>query len=349
MNNSNNPFVAIHCMTFNQKPYIRQCLDGFVMQKTNFPFVAIVVDDASTDNEQEVLWDFINNELDQTSLQKDETNDFVRVVTPHKINHNCTFVLIFLKYNHSSIKKVKNPYFKDWEDKAKYIALCEGDDYWTDPIKLQKQVDILESNPDFIICTHDYIRFFQEQGKFEERGINNKFLEKESFEESAYYEYSLDNYFKHWFTQPLTALYRNGEYLKTFPREHYNNFRDDIFFYYILKEGKGALLKDTMGVYRINNSSSWSAKSNIQKWEDSIDNAYNIYLVEGDERAFFKIERLEKKIVNHYLRLHHFKSVAHEINKYGKMAPHKQFMSFIHIFKNMVLTLIKQRIYRLIH
>lgn len=94
-------------MTFNHKPYIRQCLDGFVMQKTDFPFVAIVVDDASTDNEQEVLWDFIHYELDLTSLQKDETDNFVRVVAPHKINHNCTFVVVFLKYNHTSIKKLK--------------------------------------------------------------------------------------------------------------------------------------------------------------------------------------------------------------------------------------------------
>lgn len=84
--NYKNYLVAIHCMTFNHKPYIRQCLDGFVMQETNFPFVAIVVDDASTDGEQEVLCDFINNELDTTSFQKDETDDFVRVVASHKTN-----------------------------------------------------------------------------------------------------------------------------------------------------------------------------------------------------------------------------------------------------------------------
>lgn len=152
--NNNLPLVAIRCMTFNHKPYIRQCLDGFVMQETNFPFVAIVVDDASTDNEQEVLWDFINNELDPTSLQKDETEDYVRVVAPHKSNKQCTFVFVFLKYNHYSIKKLKAPYYKDWMDYTKYIAVCEGDDYWTDPHKLQKQVDIMEShsNCSMVIC-----------------------------------------------------------------------------------------------------------------------------------------------------------------------------------------------------
>lgn len=155
LNISTNPIVVIHCMTYNHKPYIRQCLDGFVMQKTNFPFFAIVVDDASTDNEQEVLWDFINNELDASTLQKKETNDYVRVIATHKTNSNCTFLFFFLKYNHYR-KKAKDPYFKEWEEKVKYIAICEGDDYWTDPLKLQKQVDFLESHQDYGLVYTDF-------------------------------------------------------------------------------------------------------------------------------------------------------------------------------------------------
>ena len=143
---NNNPVVTIRCWTFNHKPYIRQCLDGFVMQKTKFPFTPIIIDDASTDNEIELLWNFINNELDASSLQKNETGDYTRVIAQHKSNHHCTFVFLFLKYNHHNIKKNKRPYLKTWEDKTKYIAACEGDDYWTDPLKLQKQVDFLESN-----------------------------------------------------------------------------------------------------------------------------------------------------------------------------------------------------------
>lgn len=126
----------------------------FCDARDRFPFVAIVVDDASTDGEQEVLWDFINNELDQTSLQKDETDDFVRVVASHKTNEKCSFVFIFLKYNHYSIKKSKVPYFEKWEDSAKYMAICEGDDYWIDPLKLQKQTVFLETNPYYAMCYH---------------------------------------------------------------------------------------------------------------------------------------------------------------------------------------------------
>ena len=151
-NNYYNSLVSIRCWTFNHHSYIRQCLDGFVLQKTNFPFTAIVVDDASTDNEQDVLWDFIINELDTSSLQKDETEDYVRVVAPHKTNINCIFLIILLKYNHYSIRKAKYPYFKGWEDSAKYIAICEGDDYWTDPMKLQKQVNVMKKHPECTMC-----------------------------------------------------------------------------------------------------------------------------------------------------------------------------------------------------
>lgn len=150
-NDINNYLVTIRCMTYNHKPYILQCLDGFVMQKTNFPFVAIVVDDASTDNEPEILWTFINHELDLSSSLKEETVDYVRIVAPHKTNNKCTFVFIFLKYNHHSIKKDKLQYCKKWISSSKYIALCEGDDFWTDPLKLQKEVNVLEQNPDVLL------------------------------------------------------------------------------------------------------------------------------------------------------------------------------------------------------
>ena len=148
---NNNPKVAIRCMTFNHESYIRQCLNGFVIQKTDFPYFALVVDDASTDNEPNILWNFIKNELDSSSVQKGESDDYISVVGKHKTNHNCTFVILFLKYNHYR-KKVKRLYLKEWENSVNYIAICEGDDYWTDPLKLKKQIDILDANPDLMMA-----------------------------------------------------------------------------------------------------------------------------------------------------------------------------------------------------
>lgn len=143
--------VCIKCATFNHVNYIEDAMRGFVMQQTNFPYVAVVVDDASTDGEPEVINRFQEKEFDMASAEQDETDDYVRVVARHKTNENCTFVVIFLKYNHYKIKS-KRPYFQKWWDASKYIALCEGDDYWTDPLKLQKQVDILEKDETLMAC-----------------------------------------------------------------------------------------------------------------------------------------------------------------------------------------------------
>lgn len=154
------PILTIQCCTYNHASYIKQCLDGFVMQQTTFPFVAIVIDDASVDNEPQVLWDFINQELDSSVMEKEETEDYVRVMAPHKVNMKCTFDIFFLKYNHYSIQKSKASYLSKWNSQTKYIALCEGDDYWIDSFKLEKQVSILEKYPEcsmVVSSCYDYI------------------------------------------------------------------------------------------------------------------------------------------------------------------------------------------------
>lgn len=154
MDNQDNRYqVCIRCFTFNHVNYIEDAMHGFLMQQTDFPYVAVVVDDASTDGEPEVIKRFLEKEFDMVSAVLNETDDYVRVVAKHKTNENCTFVAVFLKYNHYH-KKSKKPYFQKWWNASKYIALCEGDDYWTDPLKLQKQVDYLDSHNDCAMCAH---------------------------------------------------------------------------------------------------------------------------------------------------------------------------------------------------
>ena len=262
-NNYYNPLVTIHCWTFNHKPYIQQCLDGFVMQKTEFPFLAVVVDDASTDGEQEVLWDFINNELDTTSFQKDETDDFVRVVAPHKTNKHCIFIFVLLKYNHYSISKAKRPYFEDWEENAKYIAICEGDDYWIDPQKLQKQVDFLETHPVFSCVFHRY-KIYNELTK-ELSLAPNKYFDDPSNQNEEVYEFNNEyNLLVQWTSKTLTIMYRkelnDQDFLFKFKYS-----RDVHLIYYLLNKGKGACLSFIGGVYRLNPTSTFGGKSTIQK------------------------------------------------------------------------------------
>ena len=143
------PFlVRTFCATYNHESYITDALQGFVMQETSFPVVYTIVDDASTDKTAEVLRRFVNEHFDVGSDTRgyDKDTDYGHVTfARHKTNKNCYFAVIYLKENHYSQKKSKAPYLTEWLD-TKYIALCEGDDYWTDPYKLQKQVDILEAD-----------------------------------------------------------------------------------------------------------------------------------------------------------------------------------------------------------
>ena len=147
--------VYVSCMTFNHAPYIVDALNGFTMQETTFPYVCAVIDDASTDGEQEIIKNYLQEhfDLEDTSIvRNEETDDYVLTFARHKSNKNCYFAVLYLKYNHYSIKKSKIPYIQEWRDNSKYIALCEGDDYWTDSLKLQKQVDFLEEHEEYDLC-----------------------------------------------------------------------------------------------------------------------------------------------------------------------------------------------------
>lgn len=121
------PLVAIRCITYNQAPYIRQCLDGFIMQRTDFPFVAIVHDDCSTDGTDDIVREYAERYPDIIKPIFETENQYSK--------------------KDGSLGRIMTKACN--ETGAKYIAMCEGDDYWTDPLKLQKQVDFLEKNPEY--------------------------------------------------------------------------------------------------------------------------------------------------------------------------------------------------------
>ena len=136
--------VSVWCNTYNQASYIKDTMDGFCMQQTSFPFVCLIMDDASTDGEPEVIKQYLNDHFD-TEWTK-ETDDYHLTLARHQENKNCFFAVYLLKYNHYSIKKPRLKYYREVTDEIDYVALCEGDDYWTDAHKLQKQADALDAN-----------------------------------------------------------------------------------------------------------------------------------------------------------------------------------------------------------
>ena len=148
INNDYKWMVCVKCLTYNHSKYIEDTMNSFCMQRTTFPFVCAIVDDASTDGEPEVIRQYLENHFDledQTVVRNEETDDYILCFARNKTNKNCFFAVLWLKYNHYH-KKRKSPYYAEWYNNAKYIAICEGDDYWIEPLKLQKQVQILEEN-----------------------------------------------------------------------------------------------------------------------------------------------------------------------------------------------------------
>lgn len=125
------PLVTVRCLVYNHEPYLRQCLEGFVMQKTNFPFEAIVHDDASTDGSAAIIREYAEKYPDIIKPIFETENQYSK--------------------HDGSIRRIMNEHTR-----GKYVALCEGDDYWIDPLKLQKQVDFLESHPDYGLVHTDF-------------------------------------------------------------------------------------------------------------------------------------------------------------------------------------------------
>ena len=148
--------VYIRCYTYNHAQYIEDAMNGFVMQETDFPFVAIIVDDASTDGTPQVITSYFDGFFDteDSSVAFREESEYGTILyARHKTNPNCYFAVVLLNENHYK-KKSKRPYLTRWIKDVPYVALCEGDDYWTDSMKLQKQVDYLDNHPKCSLCVH---------------------------------------------------------------------------------------------------------------------------------------------------------------------------------------------------
>lgn len=140
------PLVSICCLTYNHEPFIRDALEGFLMQETTFPYEIVIYDDASTDRTQDIIREY--------------TLKYPDLIRP------------MLQTENQYSKGITNPSgaFNFPRARGKYIAMCEGDDYWTDPHKLQMQVDFLEKHSGCALCIHS-ARILTIDGSFSDRRI----------------------------------------------------------------------------------------------------------------------------------------------------------------------------------
>lgn len=143
------------------------------MQKTDFPFACLVIDDCSPDGEQEVIKAWLDRECDMEKAEFVDLEASHVILAPHKTNGNCTFAVYLLKRNLCG-KPLKQEMIAPWRNHAEYEAMCEGDDYWIADDKLQKQAQALDENTVIDICAHaQYYYIAGTKSKVKEKSLGS--------------------------------------------------------------------------------------------------------------------------------------------------------------------------------
>ena len=218
--------VSILCLTYNHEKFIKQALDSFLQQKTDFNFEILINDDASTDGTRAIL----------EAYQKKHP----KIIKP-----------VF--HDNNQFSRGKRSFFLRYlipKAKGKYIATCEGDDYWTDPLKLQKQVDFLESHQDYTICFHK-INVVYEDGR--------KSYEYPDVKDASWY--TTEELLKVNYIHTSSVMYRKLKYdnvvLDVSPADWYLHL-------YHASKGKAKIIKECMSTYRKHEAGIW--------WDYDVDN-----------------------------------------------------------------------------
>lgn len=251
--------VQVHCFTYNHKDYIIDAMDGFCIQETNFPYLCIIMDDDSTDGEQDIIRDYLNEKFDLGSpkfFYKEETDDYELIFARHRSNKNCYFAVYFLKENHYHKKSKKQYWKEDW--KSTYVAMCEGDDYWNDPAKLQKQINFLDANKSFSMIFHSVdLKDEIEHSLLPWHSVRSK-------------DYKIEEILDHHFIPTCSVVMRSAVFAEI-PASL--NPCDTVMWFVCMLIGKIRGMEDNMGVYR-KHAGGWSVRNDNHH---AIYTNYNIF------------------------------------------------------------------------
>jgi len=308
------PLVSIRCLVYNHEPFLRQCLDGFVMQQTTFPFEAIVHDDASTDGSAAIIREYAEKYPD--------------IIKPIYETEN--------QWGKGTIDKIIEAAM---HPNSKYIAHCEGDDYWTDPHKLQIQVDFLESHPDYYMSCHAFTIYYDETKKFQDHPFVDE-LPLSVFNGRKYCTPTLYNFiYSRWFTLTLTILRRKKAYIEDWKLQRFDHLYDYIADYYMMKAGKCALFKDVMGVYRRHQGGIYTGRDKETWSEQALSNYYTLYQLEKDKRVLIFCNSLYYYRLMSYIKARRYKDIAKLVKKHISIVPFKDF--FINSLRAVVKSILR--------
>ncbi len=227
----NEIMVSIICNAYNHQKYIKDALEGFVMQKTNFPFEVLIHDDASTDKTADIIREYEKKYPELIKPIYQTENQYSQGV---KISESFQFPRV----------------------KGKYVAVCEGDDYWTDPCKLQKQYDAMEQHPEVDICAH-------------QANVLDAQAEKVLRKFTSYYENKVFS------TEEVimggggfvatNSLFYRSEIDKDRPPFRQKSNMDFVLQTHGSLRGGMLYLKDCMAMYRTNVNGSWTTRNKRDK------------------------------------------------------------------------------------
>lgn len=310
--------LTVATTTYNQEKYIGKCLDGIVNQKTNFPFQVIVSDDGSTDNTRKIL--------------KEYNKKYPDIVKPILREKNLGPMDNFVETLNSI--------------NTEYVALCDGDDFWTDYDKLQKQVDFLDNNKDYTICFHQTKIFFQDGSREDELAPKSDAVK----DTTEFFDLAKECYIP-----ANTVMYRwqfskKDSFKKKFP----TNVVPGDYFVHLLhaKNGKIKFMKEVMSCYRRHEAGMWWLSSQPDKQEEfhlkygikylnffkAVEKEFglpdNFYikdkrcLVDQTAKAYLKnhmweelatLEKENQELVNDYFKTVNFEQIYYKLSKPKKL------------------------------
>jgi glycosyltransferase involved in cell wall biosynthesis len=229
------PLVHTRTMTYMHENFIRECLEGVLMQKTAFPVQVLIHDDASTDKTTEIVREYKlkHPKLIKTYYQKENTYSKSDKNEKHQLRKT----------------------FNSWRI-GKYESICEGDDYWTDPLKLQKQVEFLEKNPAYVLSFHD-CKIINEQGTF---------VKDSKLGSKRKRDYSKEDLVQGCLVPTLSVMFR-AELLDKIAKPPSSVVNGDTFLFSNLgRYGKGHYHQDIQkAVYRLHSGGVWAQRSDFAK------------------------------------------------------------------------------------
>jgi glycosyltransferase involved in cell wall biosynthesis len=219
-----NPVLLSVCLiTYNHERYLRQAIEGVLMQKTDFSWELIIADDCSTDNAKEIILEY-----------KDKYPDRIKLLLHEK---NVGAAANFIELLSAST--------------AKYLAYFEGDDFWTDPLKLQKQVDFLEHNPEYVCHCHNASVMMDDKIIRDYTTLASGNMTKETFLKVL--------------TIPTGSVLFRNIFQQKMPRVLSDLPQDTVLFFCLFDFGAIYFLNENMLTYRIHFQSAWNSQNELTK------------------------------------------------------------------------------------